>query len=125
MGADPIYLTPFTQDDSHLLTVLKYVERNAVRAKLASRAELWRWGSAWRRTCGTPAQRKPISESPTPLPSNYLEWVNTPELSEDVDTVRNSVNKGSPYGTESWVVKTCKQYGLNATLRKPGRPKLK
>jgi len=129
IGTGPLYQGRYKsfliEDDSHLLTVLKYVERNAVRAKLTSRAELWRWGSAWRRTSGTTAQQQQISKSPAPLPSNYLEWVNTPEVSEDVDAVRNSVNKGSPYGTESWVEKTCKQYGLNATLRKPGRPKLK
>ena len=37
------------QSDEHLLTVLRYVERNPVRAGLAERAELWRWGSAWAR----------------------------------------------------------------------------
>ncbi len=40
------------QDDPHFLTVCRYVERNALRAKLVRRAEDWRWGSLWRRLCG-------------------------------------------------------------------------
>src|SRR5271163_2764361 len=35
------------QDDTHFLTVCRYVERNALRANLAARAEEWRWGSLW------------------------------------------------------------------------------
>ena len=33
------------QSDDHFLTVCRYVERNALRAGLAVRAEDWRWGS--------------------------------------------------------------------------------
>jgi putative transposase len=33
------------QDDAHLTTVLRYVERNPLRAKLVPRAESWRWSS--------------------------------------------------------------------------------
>ena len=42
------------QDDSHYLTVCRYVERNALRAKLVKKAEKWQWGqfmalAFWRR----------------------------------------------------------------------------
>jgi putative transposase len=43
--------------DEHLLTVLRYVERNPLRAGLVARAEDWPWGSLYRRTSGTPEQR--------------------------------------------------------------------
>ena len=43
------YKSFLIQDDHYLLTLLRYVERNALRAKLVSRAEEWRWGSLnWR-----------------------------------------------------------------------------
>lgn len=32
------------QQDEHLVTVIRYVERNALRAGLVTRAEDWRWG---------------------------------------------------------------------------------
>ena len=34
------------QDDDHLIAVLRYVERNALRAELVARAEDWKWSSA-------------------------------------------------------------------------------
>lgn len=34
------------QSSEHLLTVLRYIERNPVRAKLCTRAEDWQWSSA-------------------------------------------------------------------------------
>src|SRR5437762_176909 len=37
------------QQDEHLLTVLRYVERNPLRAKLVRQAEAWAWSSlSWR-----------------------------------------------------------------------------
>jgi putative transposase len=33
------------QQDEHLLTVLRYMERNPLRANLVERAEEWRWSS--------------------------------------------------------------------------------
>jgi putative transposase len=33
------------QADGHLLTVLRYVEQNALRANLVAAAEAWRWSS--------------------------------------------------------------------------------
>ncbi len=36
------------ESDEHFLTVARYVERNAVRAKLVERAQDWRWSSLWR-----------------------------------------------------------------------------
>jgi hypothetical protein len=46
------------QVDEDLLTVLRYVERNPVRAGLAEHAELWRWGSAWARGQRSSARRR-------------------------------------------------------------------
>jgi putative transposase len=33
------------QDDDHRRTVLRYVERDALRAELVARAEGWKWSS--------------------------------------------------------------------------------
>jgi putative transposase len=45
------------ETDEHLYTVLRYVERNAVRADLVARAEEWRWSSVWRFYQGDEAAR--------------------------------------------------------------------
>lgn len=49
------------QQDHHLLTVLRYVERNPLRAKLVRRAERWAWSSlAWR--VGNGSRCSPIGQ---------------------------------------------------------------
>src|SRR5262245_49854312 len=52
-GTGPLYQGRFksfpVQQDEHLLSVCRYVERNPLRAKLAKRAENWRWSSLWQR----------------------------------------------------------------------------
>lgn len=45
------------ETDDHYYTVVRYVERNALRAGLCECAEAWRWGSLHRRLCG---QREPL-----------------------------------------------------------------
>ncbi len=80
--------------DVHLLTVLKYIERNAVRAKLSATAELWRWGSAYRRIYGDLRSRELLSEVPVSLPGNYCTWLNEPEPAEALKVLREAVNNG-------------------------------
>ena len=89
------------EEDMHLLTVLKYIERNPVRAKLAPTAQEWRWGSAYRRISGTPKQLQLLAELPIDQPKNYKKWINDPEPSEELQTLRHSVNNSGSYGNIS------------------------
>jgi putative transposase len=87
-----------TTTDPHLLTVLKYIERNPVRAKMVDRPEDWKWGSAYRRVKGNTQQKLLLSELPVELPKNYRSWISEPEFSEELDEVRHSVEKGLTFG---------------------------
>lgn len=129
-GTGPLYQGRYKsfiiEEDKHFLTVLKYVERNAVRAKLSDRAESWQWGSAWKRTQEmSDDNTKRLASSPVPLPSDYIEWINIPEHTEDLDSVRTSANKTRPYGNAAWVERMAQEFGLGATLRNQGRPRKK
>lgn len=110
------------ETDGHLLTVLRYVERNPVRAKLVKRAEKWFWSSArfWKETEGRPSYLKvgPVDRS-----ENWLAWVNRALVASELETVRQSVNRGRPFGKDEWVKKVAEEMGLEATLRSRGRPK--
>lgn len=70
------------QQDRHFLTVLKYIERNPVRAGLCKQVADWRWGSAYRRMRGTAQERNLLSRPPVDLPKDYHEWINIAESSE-------------------------------------------
>src|SRR5438045_2451302 len=54
------------QDDEHLLTVLRYVERNALRANLVKRAENWTWSSLRERLSRQPSEL--LQAGPSALP---------------------------------------------------------
>ena len=109
------------QDDRHLLTVVRYVERNALRAKLVPRAEAWRWGSLRWRLEQHPAFV--LSPLPASLPVNWLEFVNAPQTPGELADLRRCVNRGSPYGSPHWVGQTASALGLTPTLGRRGRPK--
>ncbi|OGG76869.1 hypothetical protein A3B35_00235 [Candidatus Kaiserbacteria bacterium RIFCSPLOWO2_01_FULL_54_24] len=117
------YKSFIIEKDSYLLAVIKYVERNSVRARLAKTVEQWRWGSGYRRLKGTPKEQKLLAKAPVDFPNNYRIWVNQPDRMADVSSLRNSVNKNVPFGSLGWTSRTVKQFGLEATLRNPGRPK--
>ncbi len=95
------YKSFLVEDDAHLLTVLKYIERNPIRAQLANNTKGWRWGSGYRRTVGSGEEKQFIAEPPTLLPTDYEQWVNTPELAEELKDIRYSITKGVPYGEVS------------------------
>ncbi len=112
-----------TQDDEHLLTVLRYVERNPVRANLVRRAEDWFWGSAWLRKHGTAKARKILSAWPRRRPRGWLDHVNKPQTEQELKAVRHSVRRGTPFGDLRWAQTSAAQLDLEFTLRARGRPR--
>jgi putative transposase len=108
------------QGDEHLVTVLRYVERNALRAELVARAEDWKWSSlpGW-------LQRDPLlwRGKPPVRESGWLTRVNEPLSEGDLQRVRHSVERGRPFGDESWTRTTAKRLGLESCLRPRGRPR--
>ena len=108
------------QQDEHLLTVLRYVERNPLRAKLVKRAEDWPWSSLSIQKAAHPLPPHP---GPMPRPANWLEWVNEPDDPDELSALRTSVNRGAPWGSRTWVQRTAVRLGLEASLRPRGRPR--
>ena len=109
------------EQDAHLLTVLRYIEQNPVRAGLAPRAEAWQWSSAhvWHEATGAAA----LHGGPVPRPEPWLDWVNGPAEEAEIQQVRQSVNRGTPYGSLGWVERVATSLGLEASLHPLGRPR--
>jgi putative transposase len=108
--------------DEHLLTVLRYVERNAVRARLTRRAERWPWCSArwWRDGEQPPAY---LDKGPVERRADWLDWVNEPQTEAELQALRTSVVRGRPFGAVGWVKQIAARLGLEKTLRPRGRPR--
>jgi putative transposase len=108
------------QEDHHLQTLMRYVERNALRANLVERAEDWEWGSlAWRRAASPYIALTP---SPVPLPSYWRSLVNEPQTSVELDAIRACVNRQRPFGSSEWVARQIEDLGLESSITPVGRP---
>ena len=80
------------QSDDHLLTVMRYAERNPVRAKTISvrKAQNWKWSSA-----GTPTSEfEPVKlhNGPAKRRSDWLDWVNKPLTEAERSAMHQCIN---------------------------------
>lgn len=109
------------QQDAHLLTVMRYVERNPLRAGLVRRGEDWAWGSlAWRHLG---AWEELLTAPPLALPANWLAWVNAAQTREELAALRACVNHQRPYGDELWSSSERERWTPQAAQRRRGRPR--
>jgi putative transposase len=109
------------EQDEHLLAVLRYVERNPLRANLVERAEAWAWSSlSWRRSRKRPEM---LADWPVPCPRNWLATVNAVQTAGELAALRRCMARGAPFGGERWSARVAKQLGLESSLRPRGRPR--
>ncbi len=111
---------PINQDQ-HLLTVIRYVERNPLTAGLVDSAQEWKWSSLRERMEDSPSHL--LTKSPVILPSRWPELVNRPLFPKEYEQFQRSVAKGAPFGDPKWVQRVASKMGLEHTLRNKGRPK--
>jgi len=80
-------------EDQHLLAVLRYVERNALRANLCERAEGWKYGSLWRRTSGNEESCEMLSEWSIPQSRTWVAMVNRVQNESHEKAIRKCLKK--------------------------------
>jgi len=107
------------QEDDHLLTVLRYVESNPPRAKLVAKAQDWSWSSAAKAREGLPE----LDPGPAPRQAGWLRSLNESQPDAEVKQLRESIQRGRPYGDASWVKRAAGRLGLESSLRPRGRPR--
>jgi putative transposase len=110
------------QEDGHFLTVCRYVERNALRARLVARAEDWRWGRLRAHQQGG-AKAKLLSPWPVRRSPDWIEHVNAPQTQAEIEAIRRSIPRGRPFGDEAWTERATAELGLETTLKPRGRPR--
>lgn len=109
------------QSDDHFLVVCRYVERNALAARLVDRAEDWRFGSLYNWNggkCGVSLTQWPIRR-----PRGWNARVNEPLNEKEEKQLQRAIVRSQPFGDPSWVESTARKYNLESTLRNLGRPR--
>jgi len=109
------------QNDDHFIRLIRYVERNPVRANLVPAAVDWRWSSVRERIYRP--KNKIIDESPVFIPEKWKSYVDKPLTSQELEKIRLCMNRQSPFGNSKWKKYICKKYGSEQSIRPRGRPK--
>jgi putative transposase len=118
----------YPMDEAHLMTAVRYVELNPRRAKLAERAEDWRWSSARAHVTGRADGLTDLDA----LAGVHRNWramlrhgLEAGDLSDDeVEMIEAHVRTGRPRGGDAFVAAIEAQTGRSLKRRKPGpKPK--
>lgn len=111
------YKSFIVEDNEHLLTVVRYIEGNPVRAMLSPMAGQWPWSSHHLRGATEVWRPDPL---PITLPEQWETFVDTPLTDAEIEKIRNSVNRQTPFGYEDWRDEMCAKLGLESTVRRKG-----
>jgi putative transposase len=108
------------QTERYFLNACSYVEGNALRSSLVSRAEDWEWSSL-------SARRKnfhilPLHEWPILRPDGWAEFVNQRHSAEELSAITRCLAHSTPLGDENWTASVAAALKLS-TGRAVGRPR--
>ncbi|HEY5315489.1 MAG TPA: transposase [Pirellulales bacterium] len=118
------------QNDEHLLTVLRYIEANPLRADIVNRAEDYPWSSYPTHGLGVASilldpllTYEELSPYAAVRQRRWAAMVHRPFEEHTLASIRRSNAMGLPYGEVAWVERLAKELGLDLTIRPRGRPK--
>ncbi|NCO52511.1 MAG: transposase [Deltaproteobacteria bacterium] len=109
--------------DEYLWSVVRYIERNPVRAKIVERVDDWKWSSGRAHIHGVPDQV-----------INLFEWFDKSERTDyaafvsqegEDDPVRRATSTGRPLGSSTFLEILERQLGRSLKQGKRGRPSAK
>jgi len=124
------FKSPVIQNDEHLLTVLRYIEANPLRARIVRRAEEYCWSSYPHHGAGQANELvdrlnlyNELAASPAVRQRKWAEKVHEPIEEQALAAIRRASATGLPYGNPAWVDRLAKKLELDLTIRPRGRPR--
>jgi putative transposase len=124
------FRSPVIPEDGHLLTVLRYLEANPLRAGMVADLKDYPWSSYAVHGLG---QADPLVSEAPPWPTlgrteaarqrYWRQWVHERLTVRELAAVRKAVTSGRPYGTPAWAKATAARLGINLLPRPRGRPR--
>jgi len=112
-------------DEDYLLTALRYVERNPVRAGIVRKPWRWKWSSAGEHV-GQGNGIINLGKITTLIDTSAEEWkeyIDLVENEEEVENIRKHTMLGRPLGAKDFISKLGKRLGKVLSVLPRGRPK--
>ena len=119
----------YPMDEAHLMTAIRYVELNPVKAQLVARAEDWPWSSAGAHVSGKPDGLTDL----TALSGLHRNWramlahgLEAGDVSPEQEAaIEAHMRTGRPLGDDAFVAKLETESGRMLARQKPGpKPKV-
>lgn len=124
------FKSPVIQNDEHLLTVLRYIEANPLRAHIVERAEDYPWSSYRMHGLGEPNELldrlipyEQLSPHAAVRQRKWAEKVHRPLADSTLAGIRRSNESGRPFGDPKWVKRLAAKLDIDLTIRPRGRPR--
>jgi putative transposase len=124
------FKSPVIQNDEHVLTVLRYIEANPLRAGIVADLAEYRWSSYAVHGLGETNELvsplvtyDELANSPAGRQRKWAEKVHQPMQEAMAGAIRRSVETGLPYGNRQWVTRLANRLDLDLTIRPRGRPR--
>jgi putative transposase len=124
------FKSPVVQGDEHLLTVLRYIEANPLRAGMVSDLSEYRWSSYQSHGLGRPdhllspmPELDALGRSPSERRARWRRKVQAAQGQDEIDRIRASLRTGKPLGRPEFVEATAQRLGINLNARPRGRPR--
>lgn len=116
----------FPLDEGHLLTAVRYVELNPVRARLVATPHDWPWSSAPERSGLTSRNGLMLAPLPPPL-DTIADWDAYLQSGSEGEDERQRAHQlsGRPLGEDAFVQHVAARLGRNLVTRPRGRPPLR
>ncbi len=124
------FKSPVIQDDDHLLTVLRYIEANPLRAGIVEHAGEYPWSSF---ACHGQGRKDPLLDTVAGYEAlagyaavrqrRWSAYVHAEPEEAELVAIRRSSETGLPYGAAGWVDHLARKLKLDLTIRPRGRPR--
>jgi putative transposase len=119
----------YPMDEAHLMTVIRYVELNPVKARLVGRAEDWRWSSARAHVRQKPdglTDLQALGDVHANWRAMLRDGLEAGDMIEAGVQIEAHQRTGRPLGSASFIDRLERQTGRRLKRQKPGpKPKQK
>src|SRR5271157_2134114 len=117
------FKSPVIQVDDHLLTVLRYIEANPLRARMVEAARDYRWSSFPAHGLGRPdplldtiTVYESFAKTPATRQRRWSALVHKTPSDDELAALRRSTQTGLPCGHPDWVEQLGNRLGLDLHL---------
>lgn len=126
------FKSSLVQAEAYLLTCMRYIELNPVRANMVNDPAQYRWTSYRHNGLGQADERitphslyLALSDDATHRQASYRELFRSELDTEALTDIRLALAQGQPLGSERFGEIMCAAAGVRRTQKRPGRPMVK